>query len=86
MHSSYFCIVFFNGLLIKKLNEMRQIGKLKLTQLDKVEMDARQQNALKGGIQYCVCGGCGCPYDKDLILSDADADKNENTDANFKSF
>ena len=40
---------------------MRKIEKLRLTQLNKAEMDARQQNALKGGGNgYCLCVNCGC--------------------------
>jgi len=42
---------------------MKTIGKIKLSQLSKAELEARQKNFLKGG-QACVCAGkyCGCMY------------------------
>lgn len=42
---------------------MKQIKKMKLTQLRKAELSQREMHALKGG---CSCGGaCGCGYDSD---------------------
>jgi natural product precursor len=36
---------------------MEQFGKLKLTQLNRVELETRQMNALKGGCEdrFCTC-------------------------------
>ena len=53
---------------------MRKIEKLRLTQLNKAEMDARQQNALKGGNGYCFCVGCGCVGGEDVM---------DNADCNY---
>jgi natural product precursor len=40
---------------------MKEINKLNLTQLNKVEIEKRQMNALRGGeYNQCVCG-CGRP-------------------------
>jgi len=42
---------------------MKKIIKtIKLHQLEKVELDAKQMNALKGGA-YCICVGCFCSGD-----------------------
>jgi natural product precursor len=41
---------------------MRKLGKLKLTQLNRDELEARQMNALRGGVCGCVCVGCACIY------------------------
>jgi natural product precursor len=38
---------------------MKKIDKLKLTQLNKAELEKRQMNLLKGG-KYCFCVGCLC--------------------------
>jgi natural product precursor len=34
---------------------MRKLGKLKLTQLNRGELEARQLNALRGGLVTCYC-------------------------------
>lgn len=34
---------------------MKKLGKLKLNQLSKVELEQREMNALRGGC-YCSCG------------------------------
>ena len=39
---------------------MKTISKLKLTQLSKSELEARQMNCLLGGNNHCSCG-CGGP-------------------------
>lgn len=40
---------------------MKDLGKLKLKQLKKTELERRELNALRGG---CNCGtACGCAYD-----------------------
>jgi natural product precursor len=39
---------------------MKKIGKLKLTQLNKITLEAKQLNAIKGGACPCVCVGCLC--------------------------
>ena len=40
---------------------MRNLGKIKLNQFSKDELDQRKMNALKGGCScYAVCGGCRC--------------------------
>lgn len=40
---------------------MKNLGKLKLKQLKKEELERREMNALKGG---CSCGtACGCGSD-----------------------
>lgn len=40
---------------------MKEVGKLKLKQLKKNELERREMNAVKGG---CDCkGNCGCPFD-----------------------
>ncbi len=60
------------------------IGKLKLNQLSKFDLESRQMNTLKGGkICGCVCaGGCICRGDIDECdrddggVGDLDADKN----------
>ena len=39
---------------------MKSIGKLKITQLSKIELSKREQNHLKGGENCCICG-CGGP-------------------------
>ena len=54
-------------LLTKKLSKMKKIEKLKLNQLNKVEMNLRQQNALKGG-GGCICVSCLCPYDDSFSM------------------
>ena len=38
---------------------MKNLGKLKLNQLSKAEIEKREMNALKGGDPTC---GCGCHY------------------------
>ena len=38
---------------------MKEISKIKLNQLSKAELEAKQMNALKGG-SGCACWGCGC--------------------------
>ena len=39
---------------------MKKISKLKLTQLNKVALEVKQLNAIKGGACPCGCGGCLC--------------------------
>jgi natural product precursor len=43
---------------------MKEVNKLKLTQLNKAELEKRQMNVLRGGVTCgCVCAGdCGCLY------------------------
>lgn len=38
---------------------MKKIGKIKLIQLSKTDLQSRQMNALKGGAT-CACAGCLC--------------------------
>ncbi len=41
---------------------MKKLGKLKLNQFRKTELDKREKNALKGGCScsyYCACVGAG---------------------------
>ncbi|MDR0575041.1 MAG: TIGR04149 family rSAM-modified RiPP [Tannerella sp.] len=38
---------------------MKKLGRIKLNQLSKVELEQRKMNALKGGCQ-CSYGGSGC--------------------------
>ncbi len=49
----------------------KTIGNLKLTQLSKSELAARELNTLKGG--YCICdNGCSCScsdYQPNTVLS-----------------
>jgi len=42
---------------------MKKLEKLKLNYLSKNSLDERQQNALKGGSDYCncSCANCSCP-------------------------
>lgn len=35
---------------------MKSIGKLKLNQLSKAELENREMNELRGGEQCCICG------------------------------
>lgn len=35
---------------------MKNLGKLKLNQLSKAEMDSREMNSLRGGANCCICG------------------------------
>lgn len=35
---------------------MKTLKKIKLTQLNKVELDMREQNRLLGGYKCCICG------------------------------
>lgn len=35
---------------------MKTLKKIKLTQLNKVELDSREQNRLLGGARCCLCG------------------------------
>ena len=47
---------------------MKNLGKLKLKQLKKEELERREMNALKGG---CSCGtACGCGSDGSLARND----------------
>ena len=42
---------------------MRNLGKMKLSQLSKAELKRREMNGLRGGGGddcYCRGGGCGC--------------------------
>lgn len=41
------------------LNKMKKLGKIKLNQFSKDELDRRKLNALKGGCG-CTSGSCGC--------------------------
>lgn len=41
---------------------MKEVGKLKLKQLKKNELERREMNAVKGGCSNCS-GGCGCGFD-----------------------
>ena len=38
---------------------MKAIGRLKITQLNKVELSKREQNHLVGGENCCICGCLG---------------------------
>jgi natural product precursor len=44
---------------------MERFGKMKLTQRNRVELEARQMNALRGGGEYTTCG-CVCVDDYDV--------------------
>jgi natural product precursor len=46
---------------------MKKLGKLKLSQLSKEEMEKREMNNLRGG-DYCVTN-CGCEYAGDQCSS-----------------
>jgi natural product precursor len=47
---------------------MRKIGKIKLNQFSKDELEQRKMNELKGG---CVCGlTCNCPCINDSTYAD----------------
>ena len=59
---------------------MKKIKKLKLTQLNDAEMDARQQNALKGGRGYCVCVSCFCLWDECGCILDCTYEKKDVTE------
>jgi natural product precursor len=48
---------------------MKKIGKLKLTQLNKITLEAKQLNAIKGGACPCACVGCLCPGGEYAMLS-----------------
>ncbi len=63
---------------------MKKLGKLKLNQLSKTEIEKREMNALRGG---CACAAyCGCQYEGEQCssgdsyyggsTSDANADAN----------
>jgi natural product precursor len=42
---------------------MKEVNKLKFTQLNKAELEKRQMNVLRGGVCPCVCSAdCGCLY------------------------
>ena len=42
-------------------NQMKKISKLKLTQLNKAELEGKQMNAVKGGaLCPCICIMCLC--------------------------
>ena len=47
---------------------MKTLSKLNLNQFNKVEMEARQMNALKGG-NYCICVGCLCAGGLDAMYN-----------------
>lgn len=56
---------------------MKKLGKIKLNQFSKDELDRRKLNALKGG---CGCiGRCGCVGDIEACQQgqDGDASRNE---------
>jgi natural product precursor len=58
----YLCINLLNKIIdikFKYNKKMKKVGFLKLTQLNKVELEERQMNALRGG-ESCSCG-CGGP-------------------------
>jgi natural product precursor len=48
---------------------MNRLSKLKLSQLSKDELEARQMTALKGG-GYCICFGCLCSGDESASAND----------------
>jgi len=51
---------------------MKTLGKLKLNQFSKEELDQRKMNALKGGCVCSIgCSGCACSYG-DSTLSTLD--------------
>lgn len=41
------------------LKDMKKLGKIKLNQFSKDELERRKMNALKGGCGSCSCA-CGC--------------------------
>ena len=62
---------------------MKKIKKLKLTHLNELEMDSRQQNALKGGGGgYCICVSCLCQWDECGCIMDCTEEKKDVTDDN----
>ena len=44
------------------LNDMKKLGKIKLNQFSKDELELRELNALKGGCECARCGTCSCYY------------------------
>ena len=54
---------------------MKKLSKLRLTQLSKAELEARQMNALKGG-QLC---SCSCYY-----ANSGGSSSTDNSNANYK--
>ena len=59
------------------LKDMKKLGKIKLNQFSKDELERRKMNALKGG---CGCiGRCGCVGDIDACQNGQDevASRNE---------
>lgn len=46
------------------LKDMKKLGKIKLNQFSKDELERRKMNALKGGCGSCGCS-CGCTGDVD---------------------
>ena len=41
---------------------MKKLGKIKLNQFSKDELELRELNALKGGCECARCGTCSCYY------------------------
>ena len=62
---------------MEKISKPREIGKIKLNELSKAELESRQMNALKGG-SGCACFGCGCVGG--IAASDSNDPKKDMTD------
>lgn len=67
-----------------KIKIMKNLGKLKLNQLSKAELEKREMNFLRGGADDPYCS-CGCFYEGEIGGSSRSDNSNKNWEGGKKS-